>query len=48
MHGLVYSLTEIPAEEKVSWIHRPIVWAMIDAGDSVGFAMVVLVIAYAA
>ena len=25
--GLVYSLTEIPREDRVSWIHRPLTWA---------------------
>jgi solute:Na+ symporter, SSS family len=29
LHGLVYSLTEIPREERVSWIRRPLTWAMV-------------------
>ena len=29
LHGLVYSLTEIPHEEKVPWIHRPLTWAIV-------------------
>jgi SSS family solute:Na+ symporter len=29
LRGLVYSLTEIPAEDRVSWIRRPLTWALV-------------------
>jgi SSS family solute:Na+ symporter len=32
LHGLVYSLTEIPREEEVPWIRRPLTWAMVALG----------------